>query len=85
MNSPLFRAIVDAAAVFELTDDERLDPDLGVAALESMSAALQGLEPDLRRQFCDFVASEADAESDPERAEFLAELVDNLGLDTEEE
>lgn len=76
----LFQAILDALLVFEFTDDDQMDPDVSVSALESIAATLQEAPEELRIQFCKNAATVAASEPDPDRASFLRELPWTLGL-----
>jgi hypothetical protein len=75
-----FRAVTDTAVLLELASDDRLDPDLAVQHLERLAQLLQGLDPEERSAFIEFVAREAEREANAERSRVLHRLPDALGL-----
>ena len=80
VNDILFNVIVDAAILFELSDEEDIDPDLSVNALEQMAAELKKLPEETKHEFLEFVAELASNENDKSKAQFLVELPDSFGL-----
>jgi hypothetical protein len=80
MNEVLMGIVVDVMALFGQSDDDRVDPDLAVTWLESISYKLQKLEPGDRRSFLAYVRRRADGEERPQMKEFLEELPEASGL-----
>ena len=74
------RVVVQAAAFFELCDDDVLDPDTAVKELESISAELQRLDPADKSALIGFTQKEAERVPDPEYSSFLLEFADAMGL-----
>jgi len=80
MNEVLMGIVVDVMALFGQSDDRRVDPDLAVTWLESISYKLQKLEPADRRSFLDYVRRRAKGEEQTPMKEFLEELPEASGL-----
>lgn len=80
MNEILARALLDAAAFFELSPDEVLDPDIAVKQLESMAAALGQLSESDKRQLVAFTQAEADRVSSDDYRDFLWQFPQAMGL-----
>jgi hypothetical protein len=75
-----FRAVTDTVVLLELAPDDRVDPDLAVSHLERLAHLLQGLDPEERSAFVQFVRREAEREGDGERGRVLRQLPEALGL-----
>ena len=80
MNEILMRVVVQAAAFFELCDDDVLDPDIAVKQLEWVSSELQRLDPEAKEALIAFAQAEAEATDDPSYRAFPFALPDGLGL-----
>lgn len=82
----LCRAIIWSACFLEMSEDDIVDPDSAVKALESMAATLQGATEEEKKAFATVCAEEADRlqqEAVPgyaKTAEFVRALPDSLGL-----
>lgn len=74
------RAVVQAAAFFELVSDETLDPDIAVKELESIAFLLNHLLPEEKEEFVAFVHREAESARLPEYREFLLAFPEASGL-----
>jgi hypothetical protein len=85
VNEWLMRVVVQAAAFFELVDDDVLDPDTAVKQLESIAYNLKRLSPAERQEFVSFVLQEAASTRMPEYREFLLAFPDAAGLDGPDE
>jgi hypothetical protein len=71
MNEILMRALLQAAAFFELSSDEVLDPDAAVAALEDIAYLLRQLSAAEKKTLIAFVRAEAEAAESPAYRSFL--------------
>ncbi|MCX4451214.1 hypothetical protein [Streptomyces sp. NBC_01789] len=76
----LTEALVDMAWFIEDADDEQMDLDDAVKALESMAAVLKNLSDDQRRALRDVLGGMAEAEADPARRGFLETFPQDFGL-----
>jgi hypothetical protein len=78
MSELLMRAVVQAAAFFELSSDDVLDPDVAVTQLEDLAHLLNQLSDGEKHQLVAFVHAEAErAESAAYRA-FLREFPEGI-------
>ena len=73
------RAVVEAAAFFELASDQEVDPDSAVKQLEGIGHLLQQLSPDERFELVTFVTREERATPENYR-ESLWTFFDAFGL-----
>jgi hypothetical protein len=80
VNEILMRAVVEAAAFFELSSDEVVDSDAAVKQLESMDALLRRLSAGEKRELVAFAEAEADRVSSDEYGEFLRHFTEAVGL-----
>jgi hypothetical protein len=78
------RVVVQAAAFFELCDDDVLDPDIAVKQLEWIVWELGKLDPREREALVAFVLREAEATNDSRYRAFLLSFPDVFGLRDEE-
>ena len=76
--------VVDAAAFFELSGDDAIDPDVALKQLEWISWELERLGSDEKEALIAFVRAEAEETDDPRRRAFLSEFPTALGLVDEE-
>lgn len=76
----LARTLVDLAWFVEGADDEQMDPDDAVKALEGVAAGLDHLSDGQRSELLDLLGAMARAESDPARREFLEGFPSGFGL-----
>jgi hypothetical protein len=81
----LCRAIISSACFLELSEDDVVDPDSAVEALESIAATLQTATDDEKRAFreaCREVAENLRVEQPGyvKTAEFVRGLPESLGL-----
>jgi len=74
MNETLMRALLQAAAFFELSSDEILDPDAAVAALEDIAYLLRQLSAAEKETLIAFVRAEAEAAESPAYRKFLRDF-----------
>jgi len=74
------RVVVQAAAFFELCDEDELDLQVAVRQLEWISWELRRLDPAERDALLAFVQREADATGDFDYRAFLLEFPEALGL-----
>ena len=74
------RAVVEAAAFFELSPDDVLDPDVAVKQLESMVYLLVQLSESDKRQLVAFTQAEAGRVSSAGYREFLRQFPEAMGL-----
>jgi hypothetical protein len=79
IDSNLVRAIVDLALFLERSDDDTVEPDAAVDALENLAAHLQSMSAPTRDQLI-AVLNEI-APSYGQDAEFVREFATNFGLD----
>ncbi|MFI7351496.1 hypothetical protein ACIBSR_35200 [Streptomyces sp. NPDC049936] len=80
----LTEALVDMAWFIDGADDEQMDLDDAVKALEGMAARLKYMSSDQRRDLLDVLGGMAEAEADPARREFLEAFPQDFGLVDEE-
>ncbi|MFJ7264949.1 hypothetical protein ACIQV2_32875 [Streptomyces globosus] len=80
----LTEALVDMAWFIDGADDEQMDPDDAVKAMEGMAARLKHMSSDQRRDLLDVLGGMAEAEADPARREFLEAFPQDFGLVGEE-
>ncbi|MFI8448519.1 hypothetical protein [Streptomyces erythrochromogenes] len=76
----LTEALVDLAWFIDRADDEQMDLDDAVTALEGMAAALKHLSGDQRRDLLVVLGGMTEAEADPARREFLEAFPQDFGL-----
>lgn len=76
------RVVVQAAAFFELCDEDVLDLRVAVKQMEWISWELRQLDPQERDALIAFVDAEAQATNDPRYRQFLQEFPAAFGLDT---
>jgi hypothetical protein len=55
-NKYIVKALVDAVTFLEFSDENVIDPDAAVAAMEQMGAVLQEMSVDERREFADVLS-----------------------------
>ncbi|WP_405006851.1 hypothetical protein OHV13_24695 [Kitasatospora purpeofusca] len=76
----LAEVLVDLAWHVEGTDDEHMDQDDAVKALEGVAAVVGRLSDSRRAEFQQVIEAMAKAETDPDRREFLDSFPDGFGL-----
>ncbi|WP_443041171.1 hypothetical protein, partial [Streptomyces sp. B21-102] len=76
----LTEALVDMAWFIDGADDDQMDLDDAVKALEGMAAVLKHLSSDQRRDLLDVLGGMAEAEANPARREFLEAFPQDFGL-----
>jgi hypothetical protein len=85
----LARAIISAMMFLELADEETLDLDAAVQAMEMVGAELQQCTSDevaaLQGTLKQMIKREKSRLARPEVLEFLGEFMDSLGLPDDEE
>ena len=75
------KALLVSMSYFELWDDDVIDPDIAVGALESISAELKGASNE-EREIIAKAANELALQSTSEEVrEFFEEFVESFGLD----
>lgn len=79
IDSNLVRAIVDLAMFLEQSNDETVDPDAAVDALENLAAHLQSMSSPARDELIS--ALREIAPSYGQHAEFVEEFASNFGLE----
>jgi hypothetical protein len=84
MSDGLMRIVLEAAAFFELCDDEVLDPDIALKQLEWSSWQLGRLDPEEQATLVAFAEREAEATSDHRYRSFLLAFPEAFGLRDEE-
>lgn len=81
----LATAIVEALAFLELSDDDVVDPDSAVEAMESIAATLAEGSAKERNAIAKAVKSalahEQEGDSDPDAIEFYESFMDSMGLE----
>ncbi|MFB7175012.1 hypothetical protein ACFCYM_29915 [Streptomyces sp. NPDC056254] len=73
-------ALVDVAWFIDGADDEQMDPDDAVKALEGIGATLGRLSHDQRSELLGVLGAMAEAEGDAVRREFLSAFPGDFGL-----
>src|SRR5712691_5170859 len=85
----LARAIINAAAFLELSDDEAVDPELAVQALEEIALHLSACTPEERKALVEVLAemraNELETGPRPEVLAFLDGFLVSFGLADEAE
>ncbi|MER7764149.1 hypothetical protein [Streptomyces sp. NPDC097619] len=76
----LTEALVDMAWFIDGADDEQMDLDDAVKALEGMAAVLKHLSGEQRSDLLDVLGGMTEAETDPARREFLEAFPRDFGL-----
>ncbi|MEU1304399.1 hypothetical protein [Streptomyces shenzhenensis] len=76
----LAEALVDLAWFVESADDEHMDQDDAVKALEGVTAMVDRLSNSQRAEFQQVIEAMTEAETDPGRREFLEAVPDGFGL-----
>ncbi|MET7289964.1 hypothetical protein [Streptomyces sp. NPDC005573] len=76
----LAEALVDLARFVESADDEQMDQDDAVKALEGVAAVVDRLSDSQRREFQQLIEAMTETETDPGRCEFLEAFPDGFGL-----
>jgi len=82
MNTSIARAVANIAIFLEFSNDEILDADAAVGAMEQLAADLQSLDGHAQQQLSTAISSIA-SEYGAEEKEFLVGLPENLGLEVE--
>ena len=72
--------VVHAAAFFELSDEDVVDPDVALKQLEWIRWELSQLDRSQREALTAFVLAEAERARDPRLRTFLLEFPQVLGL-----
>ncbi len=75
------RALLIAMSHFELWDDDVIDPDTAVSALESVSAELSTATPEEIEVISKVACELAEASDNEDAKEFFEEFVESFGLD----
>jgi hypothetical protein len=75
----LVKVIADFAIFLEFTDQELLNPDEAVAALERAAVELKLLSDEERKRICT-ILTELSSEYKDGKAEFVKSLPESLGL-----
>jgi hypothetical protein len=75
----LVKVVADLAVFLEFTNEELLDPDLAVEALEQMASELQLMDEQDRNDLANTFRSMSKEYTGDER-EYVTELPENLGL-----
>ena len=82
------RALVNAAAFLELSDEDVVDPDSAVAAMEDIVAALAGASTEeiaaLQRAASEERKARAKRGADEDTLDFFDNFLENFGLVEEE-
>ncbi|MGW6684173.1 hypothetical protein ACWGBO_30420 [[Kitasatospora] papulosa] len=76
----LAAALVDVLWFIEGSEDEQMDPDDAVKALEGVAHLLSKLSSAQQSELIGLLGTMADAESDPARREFLEGFPESCGL-----
>ncbi|MFJ6623527.1 hypothetical protein ACIQOW_38910 [Kitasatospora sp. NPDC091335] len=76
----LAEALVDLTRFVESADDDLMDQDDAVKALEGVAAVVDRLSSAQRAEFQQVIDAMTEAETDPGRREFLAAFPDGFGL-----
>jgi hypothetical protein len=84
MNGCVLEALIDCLAFLSLSDDDTVNPDAAVGALEQAAFILRKMPANEQSEFRDFlsdmVQSEATAKRGEEYRQFLRRLPAELGL-----
>jgi hypothetical protein len=80
VNEVLMTIVVHAAAFFELSGEDAVDPDAALKQLEWIHWELERLDPDAKQALIAFVRAEAETTDDPRYRAFLLEFPTALGL-----
>ena len=76
----LVKAIVNLAIFLEFTNDELLDRDSAINAMESLAAEMQMISKDDRDKLTQHIIVIADSYEDSKIKQFIIGLPDSLGL-----
>jgi len=76
----LIKAIVNLAVFLEFTDDELLDQDSAINAMEQLAAEMQMISKDDRDKLTQHIIVIADSYEDVKIKQFIIRLPDSLGL-----
>lgn len=77
---PLAEAVIFLLAFLELADDDTIDPDSAVTAMENAMADLLRLTRAQREALAAHAERLADRQAHPRMAEFLRNFTDGFGL-----
>ncbi|MFD1554499.1 hypothetical protein ACFSHT_02505 [Paraburkholderia silviterrae] len=77
-NRHLVKAIVDMAVFLEFTDEDVLNPDISMAALEQLANELQCMSESEKSSVAECIRELATSYG--ERSEFVVSLPENLGI-----
>ena len=84
----LARSLLCTFAFLELSDDETIDPDAAVSAMESMTAVLRSCTDEEKAALKKAIEAELDLrnsrDADETELEFYRNLMVNLGLEDED-
>lgn len=80
LSRALAEALVDLAWFVESADDDHMDQDDVVKALEGVGAVVDRLSDSQRGEFLQVIEAMTEAETDPGRREFLEAFPDGFGL-----
>lgn len=75
----LVKIIADLAIFLEFTDEDQLDPDAAVAALEQVASELQSLGAEERKRISAIFTGLSSGYAN-DRADYVRSLPENLGL-----
>jgi hypothetical protein len=75
----IVKAIVEVAVFLEFSDDDSINPDDAIQALEQLAATLQMASEEVRSSLCSSFR-DISGEYKGERAEFVESLGEGLGL-----
>ncbi|MGW7582739.1 hypothetical protein ACWGKU_28800 [Kitasatospora sp. NPDC054768] len=76
----LAEALVDLTRFVESADDDLMDQDDAVKALEGVAAVVDRLSSSQRAEFQQVINAMTEVETDPGRHEFLTAFPDGFGL-----
>jgi len=85
MNLNLVRAIVEALVFFETSDDDAVNPDEAVKAMESIAYFLQKIAGKDRADFIESLHRIAAEETDTGRKSFIELIPEYFGLENEDQ
>jgi hypothetical protein len=84
---PLFASLLHLASFLELSDEDAVDPDWSVEAMESVGAYLQKMSPEqveeIQSQLGRIVAHARKKKLNPDFIEFAAGFLENFGIGDE--